>query len=106
VARSAKTILYCRLNQEKRMHDRYELPPELTIYGVSAVRDALLAWLGERAETVHGGLEISAHAVTDVDGAGLQLLAALSASGPGWRLVDPSAAFADACRVLGFAHGQ
>ena len=46
-------------------------------------------------------LLISAANVAEVDGAGLQLLAALSNMDQSWQLVEPSKVFADACRLLG-----
>ena len=86
------------------MHNRFELPSELTIYGVLAARDALLAWVSEHGGPATASLEISARAVGEVDGAGLQLLASLSNAGQAWHLVEASEAFADACRALGLGH--
>lgn len=82
----------------------FKLTAEWTVYGVAQSRAALLEWLAQQEAPDGGGLEISAADVTDVDGAGLQLLASLEAQGLAWRLVDASEAFADACRSLGLAH--
>ncbi len=81
------------------MGERFELPSELNIYSAMETRDALLAWV----QGAQGGehLEISAREVAEVDGSGLQLLASLSHGQTPWRLVDASAAFVDACRILG-----
>jgi hypothetical protein len=49
-----------------------------------------------------GYLEISARDVVEVDGSGLQLLAALSNMEQTWHLVETSEPFAEACRTLGF----
>lgn len=83
--------------------ERFELPAELNIYGVLEARDKLLAWVTQHA-TKRDYLEISARDVQEVDGAGLQLLAALSNMEQSWRLVDASDTFLDACRTMGFAH--
>lgn len=86
------------------MKESYELPSELTIYGVLDARTALLAWLEEQADGPEDVVDISAAKVAEIDGAGLQLLAALSSMGQAWRLSDPSERFSDACRALGFGH--
>lgn len=86
------------------MHTPFELPPEINIYNVLETRDALLAWVSEQLVKGSARLEVSARDVTDVDGSGLQLLAALSNMEHSWRLVDSSAVFAQACRTIGFGH--
>jgi anti-anti-sigma regulatory factor len=86
------------------MSERFELPSELNIYKALETRDVLLAWATEQAGKNPGDLEVSARDVTDVDGAGLQLLAALSNMGQTWRLVDASSEFERACCTMGFAH--
>lgn len=86
------------------MHTPFELPPEINIYNVLETRDALLSWVSEQVVQGSARLEVSARDVSDVDGSGLQLLAALSNMEHSWRLVEPSAPFAQACRTLGFAH--
>ena len=85
------------------MSERFELPAELNIYGALETRDALLAWVAENNVQGADSLEICARNVQEVDGSGLQLLASLSNMGQSWRLTDPSDAFSDACRTLGFA---
>ena len=82
--------------------ERFELPAELNIYGVLEARDALLAWVTQHAAK-RDYLEISARDVAEVDGAGLQLLAALSNMEQSWRLVDASQVFIDACKTMGFS---
>jgi ABC-type transporter Mla MlaB component len=79
----------------------FELPAELTIYSAVETRDALLAWVTEQSAQAKSHLEVSARQVSDVDGSGLQLLAALSNMDLTWHLVDASAAFMDACRTMG-----
>lgn len=84
------------------MPECFELPPELNIYTAGETRDALLAWAAEQSTRRAGQvLEISAAAVAETDGAGLQLLAALGNNGQAWRLVQASARFAESCQVLG-----
>lgn len=83
------------------MGERFELPAELNIYGALETRDALLAWVAEQAGKGRDFLEVSARDVTEVDGSGLQLLAALSNGDTAWRLVEASPALADACRIMG-----
>jgi anti-anti-sigma regulatory factor len=76
----------------------------LNIYSALESRDALLSWASEQMSKTHEYLEISARDVAEVDGAGLQLLAALNNMEQTWHLVDASPVFADACRTMGFAH--
>lgn len=85
------------------MNKPFELPAELTIYGAVETRDAMLAWVAERSAQSARTLEVSARAVTEVDGSGLQLLAALSNMDLSWRLVDASSAFTEACLTMGLA---
>jgi hypothetical protein len=80
----------------------FELPAEANIYNIMETRESLLAWVAEQNLRSHGPLEISARDVAEIDGAGLQLLASLGSTAPGWRLVDASPIFLDACRTLGF----
>lgn len=86
------------------MSDRFELPPELNIYCALELRDALLAWASKPVAQAKEHLEVSARDVTEVDGAGLQLLAALGNREQPWHLVEASPMFAEACRTMGFAH--
>ena len=83
------------------MGERFELPAELNIYSALETRDILLAWVAEQTTKGRDFLEVSARDVAEVDGSGLQLLAALSNGETPWRLVEASPAFADACRTLG-----
>ena len=85
------------------MHEPFELPAELTIYSAIETRDALLAWVTEQAAKSHAYLEVSASQVAEVDGSGLQLLAALSNMDLTWRLVDASEVFSEACQTMGLS---
>lgn len=82
----------------------FTLPSELNIYNVLETRDALLAWVTAQTTAGIGHLKISAKDVSEVDGSGLQLLAALSNTEQHWSLVDSSEPFKAACRTLGFHH--
>jgi anti-anti-sigma regulatory factor len=87
------------------------LPAELTIYTVGELQPQWLAWLGTDAAADAAGKDagddfaVDAAAVAEVDGAGVQLLVALSHSlGRQQRrlaLVAPSEALATACARLG-----
>ena len=85
------------------MGERFELPAELNIYSALQTRDALLAWVAEQSAGGRELLEISARDVAEVDGSGLQLLAALTNTGQSWRLVETSDVFTEACRTMGFS---
>lgn len=86
------------------MGERFELPAELNIYSALETRDALLSWVAEQAAQGRDRLDISARDVVEVDGSGLQLLAALSHGDTPWHLVEASGAFAEACRTLGLGN--
>lgn len=83
------------------MSQAFELPAEMTIYSVAETRDILLAWVTEQSAKASKGLEISGAKVAEIDGAGLQLLSALSHLAQPWCLRDPSPAIANACAALG-----
>lgn len=83
------------------MNPRYQLPGELTIYSAMETRDSLLAWVSAQSSQTGGTLEVCAADVREVDGSGLQLLAALSNANLPWRLVDPSEPLEAACRCIG-----
>ena len=80
------------------------LPPELTIYTAAETRSA---WLAALAEAGDGALSVPAGAVTEIDAAGVQLLASLArtlaAQQRPLQLVAPSAALRDACARLGLS---
>ena len=88
------------------MRERFDLPAELTIYSSLETRDALVGWLAKQDLGTASPLLVGGSEVTDIDGAGVQLLASLAASvaqrGDTWRLVAPSEALQSACRTLGF----
>lgn len=86
------------------MGKRFDLPPEWNIYSALASRDALLSWVAAQHAKGQDVFEISASQVSEVDGAGLQLLAALAHQDVQWKLVDASDVFSSACRTLGFQH--
>jgi len=86
------------------MSEPFELPTELNIYSALETRDALLAWVAEQNGKSHDYLEISAKNVGEVDGSGLQLLAALANMEQPWHLIQTSEAFTEACKTLGFGH--
>ncbi len=86
------------------MRAPFDLPADLRIYSAIDTRDALLAWVAEEASAGHDYLQISARDVEEVDGSGLQLLAALSNMETPWHLVETSEAFEQALRLMGFAH--
>lgn len=86
------------------MSTPFELPAELTIYSALETRDALLAWVTEQSAKANPHLEVSAGEVCEVDGSGLQLLAALSNMDLTWRLVAASKVFREACRTMGLAN--
>jgi len=85
------------------MSAAFDLPPELNIYGAVETRDALLAWLAAQDTADDQPLMIKAAAVAEVDGAGLQLLAALTRLERPWQLVAPSDALTRACATLGLS---
>lgn len=85
------------------MSTPFELPTEMTIYSAVETRDTLLAWVTEQTAKAGRTLEISAEKVSEIDGAGLQLMAALSNTDQPWRLIKPSAAFVDACSAMGLS---
>lgn len=83
------------------MTERFELPAELTIYTAPQTREDLLAWLKAQDGTGAAPLKISARQVGAIDGAGLQLLAALSNMEVTWQLTDCSQTFGDTCHLMG-----
>jgi ABC-type transporter Mla MlaB component len=82
------------------------LPAELTIFTATETRDALLA-AAARAAEADACLQVDASEVVDVDGAGVQLLVALSRQcerdGRAWQLMSPGDALPRACQVLGLS---
>ena len=87
------------------MTTHFELPAELTIFSVAQTQVALLDWLASQGGEPARALDVSARQVLDLDGAGLQLVCALSAllarKGWAWRLVSPTGTFTQACATLG-----
>jgi len=85
------------------MSQAFELPSELTIYSALDTRDALLAWLSATGAGDDQPLALMASRVSEVDGAGLQMLTALTRLDRPWHLVEPSAALTQACATLGLS---
>lgn len=85
----------------------FRLPEELTIYTVAQTRQELLAWLdaSQDAQEDSGVRQVQAQAVSDFDGAGLQLLGALAntlaARDQTLVLQEPSEAVRRVCHQLG-----
>lgn len=86
----------------------FQLPAELTIYSVGATRDALLEWLTQQDPKPGDRVEIDAAHVDDIDGAGIQLLGALtktlSERGVLWQVNDASTHLMEICGVMGSRH--
>ena len=83
------------------MTRRLELPNELCVPAVAALRLACLEWLdAQDADEL-----VDASRIDEVDAAGVQLLVALSRTlalrGRSLRLHSPSDPLRDACRTLG-----
>lgn len=85
------------------MVDRFELPADLTIYAVTELRDAMLAWIANQPEKATAMMNLSARQVESVDGAGLQLVASLGSLGIRWQLCETSPAFSEACATMGLS---
>ncbi|GAB4213282.1 MAG: hypothetical protein Fur007_07180 [Rhodoferax sp.] len=81
------------------MSKPFELPEELTIYSAVETRDALVAWIA--GQTAGKPIEISGAKVSEIDGAGVQLLASLAHMDQPWRLLAPSPSVQAACEALG-----
>ena len=82
----------------------HTLPPELTIYTAGETRTACMSWLSASNDEVLG---VDGSAVAEVDGAGIQLLAALArslrAQDRRLHVGSPSQPLRNACNGLGFA---
>lgn len=93
------------LQEERNMTAAFQLPAELTIYSVGTTRDALLNWLTQQDPKQGDQVDIDAALVDDIDGAGIQLLGALTLSlterGVLWQVKDASAPLLEICGVLG-----
>lgn len=83
------------------MQKRFELPEEFNVYGSHSVLEALKLWLTHCEIALDDEIEIDASKVMEIDGTGIQILAALSRSGYRWKLVEASAKFISACFVTG-----
>jgi hypothetical protein len=83
------------------MSKPFELPEEMTIYSAVETRDKLLAWVSEQSVKNSDVLVVSAAKVAEIDGAGLQLLAALVNMDHPWKILQPSAVFSYACDAMG-----
>lgn len=87
------------------MISAFQLPAELTIYSVGATRDALLVWLTQQDAKPGDPLDIDAAHVEDIDGAGIQMLGALTSAltqrGLHWQVKEPSAHLLEICNAMG-----
>lgn len=87
------------------MNPLFVLPAELTIYSVGSTREALLVWLTQQDVNSGDSVTIDAARVEEIDGAGIQLLGALTAAlaqrGLLWHVKDPSLHMVEVCSVLG-----
>lgn len=83
------------------MNKRFELPEEFNVYGSHSIVEALKLWLKEYEVGVGEEFEIDAGKVMEIDGTGIQILAALTHSGYRWTLVEASARFIGACLTTG-----
>lgn len=83
------------------MNHCFELPEDFNVYHMQETLESLTLWL--RHSQVQGGalIDISAAQVAEIDGTGLQLLAALRNSGYRLRITAASAKFAEACEITG-----
>lgn len=77
------------------------LPEELTVYHVGRLREDWLGWLAQAA----GAVRVDGTGVTQVDAAGVQLLAALlrtlDTRQIAWRLQAGDGALRDALQIFG-----
>lgn len=83
------------------MAQRFDLPEEFNVNNAYDTLEKLRQWLSESAVDIETTLEIHAHSVMEIDGTGMQLLAALSKSGYRWKICQPSTKFSSICRTLG-----
>ena len=89
------------------MSDQRTLPQELTIYTISETYPMCLSWLDAHAHSIEDDpcLQVAAHAVMEVDAAGVQLLMSLSnsllARQRQLQLLNPSENLSAACLALG-----
>lgn len=91
-------------SRERPVSQRFELPEEFNVYGAQDTLQAIRTWL-TLAEVMPGdAIEIDAGRVMEIDGTGIQILAALTHSGYRWKLVEASAKFVSACLLTGHKH--
>ncbi|MDP3871478.1 MAG: STAS domain-containing protein [Pseudomonadota bacterium] len=87
------------------MNQIFELPAELSIYTVADTHRRLQVWLGQQIDSAAAQLQLLAHGVEEIDGAGFQLLGALANSvaalGVPLRVVAPSRTFVETSATLG-----
>jgi anti-anti-sigma regulatory factor len=86
--------------------NNHALPSELTIFTVSEVAPTCLTWIDAlAADPRSDALMLDANAVTEIDGAGVQLLLSLSNTLAQKQrslcLLNPSQALSLACKSLG-----
>ncbi|MDD0837400.1 STAS domain-containing protein [Curvibacter sp. HBC61] len=90
------------------MSQPFNLPAELTIYTAESTRQALLGWLQVPADAGQLSRPLHGAEVSEVDGAGLQLLGSLAnslaAQGQTLELHQPSPVLRQALMALGCGH--
>lgn len=83
------------------MNHCFELPEEFTVYHAQDTLESLRTWLRHNPVEDGAQIDISAARVAEMDGTGMQLLAALRKSGYRLRILAPSTRFAEACGITG-----
>ncbi len=91
------------------MSTPFELPAELNIYTAADTAQSLLRWFTENQNQQNNQLNVTGHAVAEVDAAGLQLLISLHNScithALQWQLTQASHTLDAACTRLGIPTG-
>ena len=81
------------------MNHCFELPEDFNVYHMEETLDALKRWLQQSKLESGALIDISAARVAEIDGTGMQLLAALQNSGYRLRVVESSRKFTEACEI-------
>ena len=83
------------------MNRCFELPEDFNVYHMQETLEALKLWLHQGKVADGALIDISAARVAEIDGTGMQLLAALQNSGYRMRIVEASRKFTEACDITG-----
>ena len=83
------------------MNECFELPEDFNVYHAEDTLESLKSWLRVHQLEPGAQIDISAQRVAEMDGTGMQLLAALRRSGYRLRIVEASRKFAEACETTG-----